>query len=128
MALPVGPAFEPDGQPLGPSAASVSTVQRLSPLPDIFRPLGSARSMNSTVVFGLSSVTLKLSAVLVGFVGVPASAGVTFAVNVDSGVWAMAPAATASETDATTAPVISLRKSESPLESERGRTEARTDG
>ena len=114
VAVPVGPAFEPDGQPAGPSAASVSTEQRLRPLPEILRPFGRPRSMNSTVVPGLSSVTSKPSVVFFGFLFVPASLGETLAVKVDSGAWAMAPAATASETDATTAPMISLRKSGSP--------------
>ena len=45
-----------------------------------------------------------------GFVGVPAFDGETPAVNVDSGVWATAPAATARVADAATAPMISLRK------------------
>src|SRR5829696_1619145 len=109
VAVPGGPAFEPDGQPVGPSAASVSTEQRFRPLPEIFRLLGRARSMNSTVVPGLSSVTLKFSVVFFGFLFVPASFGDTFALKVASGDWAMAPAATASEADATTAPVSSLR-------------------
>jgi hypothetical protein len=48
--------------------------------------------------------------VFFGFLFVPASLGDTFELNVASGDWAMAPAATASEADATTAPVNSLRK------------------
>jgi hypothetical protein len=70
--------------------------------------------MNSTVVFGLSSVTPKPSVVFFGFRFVPAFDGETSAVKVASGDWAMAPAATASETDAAIAPVSSLRKSGSP--------------
>ena len=42
--------------------------------------------MNSTVVSGLLTVTLKLSVVFFGFFFVPAFVGETVAVNVDSGV------------------------------------------
>jgi hypothetical protein len=66
--------------------------------------------MNSTVVSGLLTVIWKPSLVFVGFVAVPASLGLTVALNVASGVWATAAAATASDADAITAPVISLRK------------------
>src|SRR5829696_801716 len=110
VAEPVGPAFEPAGQPVGPSAARMSTEQRFRPLPDILRARGRLSSMCSTVVPGLSSVTANVSLVFFGLLGVPASAGDTFAVKVDSGSWAWAPTATASETDATRAPMVSLRK------------------
>ena len=71
--------------------------------------------MNSTVVPGLSSVTLKLSVVFFGFRLVPAFAGVTSAVKVDSGF--LGDGATRqprAKRTPTTAPMISLRKSGSP--------------
>ena len=81
--------------------------------------------MNSTVVCGLLTVISKPSFVFVGFFGGAGVFGLTVALNVASGVWAMAPAATASEADAATAPMSSLRNWDSPLEVNTG-VQART--
>jgi hypothetical protein len=75
----------------------------------------------------LLTVIWKPSFVFFGLLAVPAFLGLTVALNVASGSRAMAPAATAGEVDATTAPVSSLRNLESPLEVNTG-VKARTDG
>src|SRR6185436_4871614 len=116
FAVPFGPAFDPDGQTVGPPAARSSRLHFLKPLPENFRPDGSSTWIVSTVVPGRLTFVPNVSLTFFGFFDVPASFGVavTFSDAWSSFGSAIALPTRASEAAATTAAVISLRKFDSP--------------